>query len=654
MASFIEDVRQSRVKGPTTRGFRADSWREIREDASRDELSRKLAAAGLFFSERFAEIRNQLGERILNVASSKEDFLRLVIGYQNLRFKEIQILIEGLSQPSAEPEFVESRMLREIEDDFRGTAPLDDSLRVDASSRLIRHVDGERNWNLSLADSALEAEIKEIVRLTRNYSYFEELWWECVWAEGIFDHDCDPPVLQLRQSDWGLRTAITDFRVKTTRFEQTSLAAQRWDAASGRDGWINPLVTFRESGEVLLPEIEDAVLPPSERPMDVIHAEVYRKDYSEPLMAEGWPLMEGIAIKDVLVARRVLAGLGRSLQNRLSVETSLPVREKLYSASPIISLHSLEDMLHRPLRHLSTKANGKLLQSFLWGGSAPDDTDLWYHPLIQLGDDRAIALAEPLVGLNLERVIDKAASDRNFFDKKGKHFESKFRADIASIAATGRSGVAKVHTSSIGRLRTSRDKCGDIDLLIKFGHTLLVGEVKCLRFPAISREWYNNLEELRKGCKQAARKAKAVSACLNEVLSHTGFEPGSDDAQWKVLPFVVSNQAIGVGTSFEGVPIVDRQILDSYLGHGGYYPYAQLANNGTVWDKGRFVSYFANSVEAEEKLEEYLSKPSAISRLEPFFKTRRTLIAQSDKPFYVVSLELDLVQLNKTIPANLS
>ena len=387
--------------------------------------------------------------------------------------------------------------------------------------------------------------------------------------------------------------------------------------------------------------------------MDVIHAEVYRKDYSEPLMAEGWPLMEGIAIKDVLVAWRVLAALGRSLQNRLSVETSSPVREKLYAASPIISLHSLEDILHRPLRHLSTKANRKLLQSFPWDGSTPDDADLWYRPLIQLGDDRVIALAEPLVGLNLERVIDKAASDRNFFDKKGKHFESKFRADIAAIAATASSRIAKVRTASIGRLRTSRDKCGDIDLIIKVGQTLLVGEVKCLRFPAISREFYNNLDQLRKGCRQAARKAKAVSACLDEVFLQTGFEPGSDDAQWKVLPIVVSNQAIGVGTSFEGVPIVDRQILDSYLGHGGYYPFAQLANNGTVWDKGCFISYFADSVEAEDKLEEYLRKPSAISRLEPFFKTRRTLIAQSGEPFYVESLELGLVQLNKTIPAYL-
>lgn len=152
---------------------------------------------------------------------------------------------------------------------------------------------------------------------------------------------------------------------------------------------------------------------------------------------------------------------------------------------------------------------------------------------------------------------------------------------------------------------------------------------------------------------QAGRQeGKSSVRLLSEVLSQTGFEPGSDSVQWKFLPIVVSNQAIGVGTSFEGVPIVDRQILDSYLGQGGYYPAAQLASNGSIWNKGQFVGYFANSAQAEEKLEEYLSKLSTISRLEPFFKTRRTLISQCAKPFYVESLELDLVELNKTIPAN--
>lgn len=352
----------------------------------------------------------------------------------------------------------------------------------------------------------------------------------------------------------------------------------------------------------------------------------------------------------MLLARRVFAALGKALQDRIVLASSLAPREQLYYAAPVISGNSLERMLHGVLRHLSTKSNRILLSSFILGGKKPADNNLWYRLLIRLGDDRLIALAEPLVGLNLERVVDNCAAQGYLYTRKGIHFESRFRIDMAVIAESGRVGNARVHRQSIGHLKTSKDRCGDIDLLIKIGRTLLVGEVKCLRFPATATEIYNNLAELKGGCQQAARKARAVAKCLGEVLTTTGFGQGTDDEPWKVLPFVVSNQAIGVGTSVEGVPIVDRQILDSYLDQGGYYPTAQLGTDGTIWDKGPFNSFYADEIEAEEHIEKYLRNPPAVSRYEPFFELRRISLDQLGYPLVIESSHLNVEKLDATIP----
>ena len=56
--------------------------------------------------------------------------------------------------------------------------------------------------------------------------------------------------------------------------------------------------------------------------MDMIHAEVYQRNYSESLLTARIPHLENLTIKELMVARHVLAALGRALQARLVSESS--------------------------------------------------------------------------------------------------------------------------------------------------------------------------------------------------------------------------------------------------------------------------------------------------------------------------------------------
>src|ERR1700719_3129723 len=122
-------------------------------------------------------------------------------------------------------------------------------------------------------------------------------------------------------------------------------------------------------------------------------------------------------------------------------------------------------MLHTALQHLSTKAIRALVSSFIFGGKTLESRDLWFRSLISLGGDHLIALAHPLIGHNLELAIDGWSSQGKLYSEKGVQFEARLRTELVAIAESGRIGNARVDKTSIRRLRTSKDACGDIDLL---------------------------------------------------------------------------------------------------------------------------------------------------------------------------------------------
>lgn len=275
--------------------------------------------------------------------------------------------------------------------------------------------------------------------------------------------------------------------------------------------------------------------------MDIIHAEVFQRFYSDNLLTQELPSLEKLTIKHLLVGRRVLAAIGDALQTRLLSEPALRPRQLFFFAAPLISRHSLENAVHKVLPNLSTKAIKSLISSFIFGGSNVKERDLW----------------------------------------------------------------------SLGI--------------------------------------YNNLEEIRTACNQAARKAKAVVECIEEVLELTSFGPKGHTENWKVVPFVVSNQAIGVGSSFDDVPVVDRMILESYLGRGGYFPTARLGPGGAIADKGPFVSYYDDDTQAEERVEEYLRNPPAVHRYEQFCEPCRIPFEPFDDQLIVEKVQLNLAKLNSTI-----
>lgn len=288
MSTFIEDVRNGRVSSPTGKEFHSSLWSEIKQDKTRDVLDRQFAEAGLFFFNQLEEVRRRLFDTFTSFAQSPGESIRLIIGFQNRDFRRVQNSTEALVGKIEGSAYLESLMATEVQDDVQGTVSMDDSLAVDATSLIVRNLlsaQGSQNQQgLRIPDSEVETRVKEVFRFGKIYSYLEELWSECQWADALFDSQVTPPVLRLRQSDWGKRSTVSEYKINSVRIEQTLIAAERWKNATHplpNAAWIKPEITLRESGQLLHPEVKHAPLLVGELPMDVIHVEVYQRFYSD-------------------------------------------------------------------------------------------------------------------------------------------------------------------------------------------------------------------------------------------------------------------------------------------------------------------------------------------------------------------------------------
>jgi hypothetical protein len=183
----------------------------------------------------------------------------------------------------------------------------------------------------------------------------------------------------------------------------------------------------------------------------------------------------------------------------------------------------------------------------------------------------------------------------------------------------------------------------EIDLLIRIGRLLLVGEAKCQFFPVEALDLYRSRERLREGSAQAVRKAEAVRNSLHELQSTTGL---SDTHSVTVLPFVLSNHVLGSGYPIDGVPVVDLLYLSILLRQGFLRIGVVMDRNGEV-DPGDTIRFYTDQADAERRLPQLLAEQPVVQVFEPLVQRRMRPLpidaggAEVFEEYYTVSLQDD-------------
>ena len=178
-------------------------------------------------------------------------------------------------------------------------------------------------------------------------------------------------------------------------------------------------------------------------------------------------------------------------------------------------------------------------------------------------------------------------SDSTGIKGRGKPFERHVRTVLAEAVAENHllfDTVVGVHG-----LKRKKD-FEEIDLLVRIGDAVIVGEVKCFVAPSEPIEKHNHLDNLAKATAQAENKRVWAEANRDAIAAALGVEDPVRAAALTIHPLVVINHGFGIGFERHGVPIVDLHYLKLLLGAGSYQGDTRFERGIGVVDQSRLLS----------------------------------------------------------------
>lgn len=241
---------------------------------------------------------------------------------------------------------------------------------------------------------------------------------------------------------------------------------------------------------------------------------------------------------------------------------------------------------------------------------------LWAKPIISAEKGENVCLVFPAIAIGspirrVEAWLDRGGlSDALAGVRRGLKYEEWVRRTLAvSISANVNLPNARCAIKSIDSGETVGEQ---IDLIIRLGHLLIVGEVKCLLAPIESIENYNYLRKLRDAGEQASRKAAWIA-------QHPGRTAEALDISEDVvkgllpLPIVVVNQSSGFGLKVSGARVVDFHFLNLYLADNHYVAGAAFRQS----DRSAMLrneQLYSDEKEAASEFDKIMSNPPPLKR----------------------------------------
>jgi hypothetical protein len=446
------------------------------------------------------------------------------------------------------------------------------------------------------------------------------LWNQCLW-EGW------RPVPAKGGLSWGpqdLETA-TLLEASKTRQAENFMNFPHID----RSVWIQMTQQERQ-GRALPRTVVEAVTKPRRRvrvgtppcrsrtaPPFVIERAGLEGSYLEVFLDRELPYLPGLNCRDLLAAWHVLldfaellakeAASGHTLTGkdarRLALQTSSVELRRILCEALAFESHRVDAIID--VLTFRPKVKGK-----------DDYRGLWTAPIVPVPGEPALLLVLPVLAVSnplrkVEMWLQKGGLDDNLSkDSRGDSYEAEYRS--STIAAIKRNPLFSDVRCAEREIKSDEDFSEQIDLLVRLGDLLIVGEVKCWLYPAESNERFRHFRKLKGAAEQAVRKAEAIRVRPDVAARALGLDP-EECKRLRVVPIVVANQGFGFSLDIGGCRIADAAFLELFFGTGS-------PNSGAAFDNrtGRMMStsltLYESEKQAADKFESILARPVVLYR----------------------------------------
>ncbi len=639
---FVETVRKAAtsrgniksIKLPTQREFNRSDWSNYFQSnrQNRTEADERLFKAGAWFHHHSKPILEQACQTYENLFAMEltEDLLRLQIGMVNyLIMKEIKEVNKIVSDSNNFNQIEMSSFISSIENIVTSARhPI-----AEITKKVKQSLDSKKENTHDLCEY-----LKMTITLGRSYDSLKNSWEKCLWNDWYINYDytddCLVPwdfkkeeIYEINFLRWEALygvSAIPEWQSLSENNKNEILALPRISALVNSHQEIhldihNPLISCE------LPQL---------KAVDIAISSFLKQDYyPSSLFDIPIPKIQNLTLRELIGAWRFIATMAIDVITQFPEATEKPTHDSLLYFSPVFSRTSLVVLLTRVFSFLSIDQASAIL-NLLTFRTLKDDP--WHRPLIRIDDDRFTAIFPALDTPNLSRVISGWMGDGGLsIDSKGNEFEQFVCREL-------REANILFNVEVYGSTDFKIDNIGDIDLILRIGHKIIICELKCTLFPHTPHQIYSYYQNLERAAIQVKKKSCIVKKNLNLIIDTINFFPQSIE-MCSVFPLIISNLHLATGYSFHDVPVVDLKILEDYIGKGVFTLSSQLSEQGV--ESGEEIKIYSSEEEAEEHIEQCLKDLPNIRKYRENMRRSLSPVAlagQNSSTIYQTSFDINL------------
>jgi hypothetical protein len=225
-----------------------------------------------------------------------------------------------------------------------------------------------------------------------------------------------------------------------------------------------------------------------------------------------------------------------------------------------------------------------------------------------------IPILPAIVGPNLYRSAELWLSEAGgdaLQRERGAAFEARARRELATaLKAMEMQAEVQIAPPFSVKIAGARR---DIDLAMRIGTTVFIGEAKLKRFPAAPREGGRWIEELTKGAGQAELRCDYFAVNPRAIAQQTAFS--GDLAKLEFVPFVLASGSFGAGVAIQGVPIIDFDSFKEFFDPGYFCAMGEI-RPGSEIHAAKVMPFRSDEADLATCLKAYLAEPIRVRVIE--------------------------------------
>jgi len=665
MGEFLRKVQVDEVAGPLRRAFTIGAWKKAFDAAGApDDADQRIYDAALLIHAKLQSIRSKL-KLSSSTSLSATTKLRAFVAASNhnyllVRSKSLDA-VEAIANEHQDTDGADSKLedlAAAVKIKLLGGAEWapDDVITslVDAIEVPIRFAlqgspslagsprMNQVNWN----DIALELNLGVMFRLA------EDLWDDCLWNTYKVVDSGRIKTFVPEDADAKRGHALGIVRRMALSMAHAVIAtrALRGIAGRGLPLRIREVRAIAQEGKRQVIRVSR----PDEATRTQEELFVMRAFASEPyydeLIEEPIPSLGGITLSAILdawvVISRAAQVLVESVADKESRATDVdaPAHTWLPAHAPVLQVDALVKAL-TIAAGIKPPDGRKLIEFFTFRGQPGQE--IWASPLVPVGLTTVAPVFAAVVSPNLRRLVDVWMRMADIdLSKRGPPFEQHLRETVQEAIASSKvlAGSA-ISIKDDYTFKPAAGRAEQIDLLFVIGTTVFLAEAKCILEPTEAKGVAMHRRTVIGAAEQAQRKSQALRDHAAEfVIDAKRF--GIDLPQdFKVYPFVVVSTATHIGVPANGVPVVDKYILERFL-FGELEDVLFKGENFEIQDRIK-NTFYTSVADAEEKAPTYFSAPPQVKKLLDGMKQHSAPIYaldESDWAGLVVTLDCQPLQ----------